>query len=281
MKKILFLLAILLPLTAQAQVEDRTQFLQPLTISNKFLRRLTKCMPYEEQTPTTMSGFNINATYRIYGLTNKKECEFEFITDTELGYSVSQICYFPPEEMENLVNLFQNYLQKTTYSFDTAAEMVNEAEYREILSMMQNKKYCDYYRDAIDFTKQVRDNLMECKPVWENQNDGVLDISRKIVGKNGSNCQYETLISFKRSVINRRSGPLIDILKEHMDYEENQSILYTCQLDDDELGVLRDILFSMVIPVAKNYDDINENLSNDTQGKEPSFLEEKCTREKL
>ena len=249
MKKILFLLAIFLPLTAQAQLVDKTKLLQPLTMSNKFLRRLTKCIPFEEEKSEILDGSEIKATYRIYGMTKKNECEFEFITDTDLGYS--------------------------------AEAGTNDSDYKEAVALMQNKKFCDYYRDTIDFTKQIRDNLMECKPVWENQNDGILEISRKIIGKNGSDCQYETLISFKRSVINHRSGPMIDKLKEHMDYEEDQSVLYTCQLDEEDLGVLRDILFSGIIPDAKNLDDFNENLSNDVQSAEPEFLEDRCTLEKL
>ena len=281
MKKILFLLTLLLPLVAQAGITDRSQFLQPLTMSTKFFRRLSKCMPYEEENSTSFADVDITATYRIYGLTNSKECEFELITNTGLGYSVSQICYFPPEEMETFINTLQNYLQKSSYTFDKAAEVVSESDYKDILAMMRNKKYCDYYRDAIDFTKQIRDNLMECKPAWENQNDGILDISRKIVGRNGDECQYETLISFKRSEVNRRSGPFIDKIKTLMDYEENQTVLYTCQLDDEDLGVLRDILFSMVIPSAKDFDSINENLSNEIKESEPAFLNERCTLEKL
>lgn len=282
MKKILFLLAIFLPLTAQAQLVDKTKLLQPLTMSNKFLRRLTKCIPFEEEKNEILDGSEIKATYRIYGMTKKNECEFEFITDTDLGYSVSQICYFPQEELDSFVKIMQDTLQKTSYTFETAADAgTDDSDYKEAVALMQNKKFCDYYRDTIDFTKQIRDNLMECKPVWENQNDGILEISRKIIGKNGSDCQYETLISFKRSVINHRSGPMIDKLKERMDYEEDQSVLYTCQLDEEDLGVLRDILFSGIIPDAKNLDDFNENLSNDVQSAEPNFLEDRCTLEKL
>lgn len=281
MKKILFIFAFLLPITAQAQLLDLSKVLQPLAMSEVFLRRLSKCVPYEEEKVSQMLSYDINATYRIYGPTERKECEFEFVSTTSLGFSASQICYLPPDIMESYVGAIKRLLGKPIYISNNPADMTEDPDYKIVAGITGNKQYCDFYRDPIDFTKKIRDNLMNCKPTWETQNTGLVDITRKIIGLSGSACHYEVAISFKRSDLNNLSGSLIDLIKQNMGYEEEQTFLYTCYLDEYDLGELRDIYASMVIPAAKTYQDMLYIQPKQIQDAEPAFIRGTCSFEKL
>lgn len=281
MKKILFILAFLLPLTAHAQLLDLSKVLQPLAMSEIFLRRLSKCVPYEEEKISQMLSYDINAIYRIYGPTPEKECEFEFISTTSLGFSASQICYLPPETMEEYVGAIKRLMGKQIYISENLSDITSDPDYKIVSGITGNKKYCDFYRDPIDFTKKIRDNLISCKPAWETQNTGLVDITRKIIGLSGTACHYEVAVSFKRSDLSNLSGSLVDLIKQNMGYEEEQTFLYTCYLDEYELGELRDIYMSMIIPSAKTYQDMFYVQPKAIQDAEPEFIRGYCTLEKL
>lgn len=281
MKKIFFILAFLFPMISQAQVLDMSRFLKPLTMSKRFVKRLEKCLPFEETQHFTYMGTEIALTYHIFGKTPNKDCEFEVISDTSLDISASQICYFPQEELEQFLEYVHNLSQKSALTLENIEEFARDSDYRAASALMENKKYCDYYRDRIDFTQKIRSNLMDCRPTWENQKFDNIEIARKIIGKNGSTCQFEEVISFNRSDIEKLAISWRDNLKNKMDYEEEQTFLYTCQFDDTDLGELRDIFASMIIPEGKTFDRLSIIPPREILDAEPDFIIDRCELEKL
>lgn len=283
MKKILLFIFSILSLNVNAQVLDFSNIVNAQKLSDDFLQKLEKCTPYLETKKWEVNGLENILTYEIIGKKNVLEdntdqddliCELKIYSKSNNNVSSSSICSFDDLDLQMYVQALKKYNERTSYTLDNLPDVLSDENYIMATAIVMTN--CKAVREKIDNTENIRKNLISCNPYEETEKQGSVEITRKILGLNNNNCEFQYVVLQKKPDLKNISGDLAENLKELMAKHPISDKIYTynCSFSEGKKQELLKILESMIIPEGDAMDfSYLENLNPQL---EMEFLSNNC-----
>ena len=275
MKKYLFSVCLLTALPVQAQMFDFSNMVQPIQISEEFVNNLTTCTPFEETKDTELMGFDMHVTYNIKGKEND-ECMVEMYSET-MGINSLQRCHFTDEDIAMYVPALRYVLENMEYTVEGSQKMMKNEKWQLAMSMMMDEEKCKYFREAVDLTKELRENLRTCSPYSATQETGPTKVVRTIIGPEDDGCAFEQEINQKQQDLSAIVGKEMPAeLRDVLQDMPEMKIKIKCNFSAEQLRQYEDILESMVIPAAESMEEAIPNMNDFNPRAEAEFMQQNC-----
>ena len=275
MKKYLLTACLLTALPVQAQMFDFSNMVQPIQISEEFVNNLTTCTPFEETKDTEFMGFDMHVTYNIKGKEND-ECMVEMYSET-MGINSLQRCHFTDEDIAMYVPALRYVLENMEYTVEGSQKMMKNEKWQLAMSMMMDEEKCKYFREAVDLTKELRENLRACSPYSATQETGPTKVVRTIIGPEDDGCAFEQEINQKQQDLSAIVGKEMPAeLRDVLQDMPEMKIKIKCNLSAEQLREYEEILEGMVIPAAESMEEAIPNMNDFNPRAEAEFMQQNC-----
>lgn len=262
-----------LPLcSAHAQILNMGTNFEKLDLPEEFLQNLEKCTPYSGEKPYQRNAVKVNTTYQIIGLKNNL-CVVKIDGSTNTSVNIHQECHLPPQTAATYAQALRRY-QSRGYSPRWDGEWIEKnKDYQTALKIMSDTSLCRFYRDKIDYTQDIRDNLPNCQPSEQTETTAALKILRKIIGKDGDKCHYQMTVQHANP---QAEEPLV---KNLSDNDENAvpkhlALTFDCSFDSEQIAHYLQILEALVIPAEEGFD--YSAVQRVSQQEETDFVMNNC-----
>lgn len=250
--KVVFILCmVLLYQPAHAQILTINVRPEKFTLPEGLLENLERCTPYHIERPLRHRDTVVNTVYTIDGLQDGL-CNLHITGVTNSSVEIHQDCAFPPDVAKTYAHVLQRFKDKE-YSPQWDEDFIsNDPDYQAAIKIMSDPKYCGFYREEIDNTKNIRDNLRTCHPAEQNELGAGIEFQRRIIGLQEDKCEYTLTIRKNDHVdhILLKGAPKA----EKSDFTEHFNLSYECELDEKLAERYLLILESQVIPAEDDFD---------------------------
>jgi len=239
MKKIpaIVIITLCYPLMAAAQILNLATRGDLASLPLEFFLSLGSCENYEQAISTEDSGVSATTVYRVKKI-DDNHCDLEVEAKTSIGVRIVQNCSFDKDkayEYADSLYQFQSRKYNTRRFMEVALQ---DEDYQHAANIMSDEKYCHFFRDEIDNTKELREKLLSCEAVKNEETTGNLWIFREISGVKDDKCALSLTI---RRV--QKSG----------EKPEDGGLKYFCNFDEAQKKEYLAVLESMIIPAEKGY----------------------------
>lgn len=264
------MLTVFLPSFANAQILDMSTDLSPLQLTDDFLRSLYYCKPYHGEKSSSYKKINVKTVYDVFGMQDDK-CKLKIDGSTNTMVHITQECALTTEQAQKYADALSNYqVNKFNPRFDEQRINSNE-HYQKAMEIMSNPDICTITRDKIDYTSELRANLLECEPIVSVQNILGSEITREVVGKiphptlfasignmfkrgdtkdsDEGKCHFRFKYWEPKPDISKIKPEVLAKAPEIRDVEFN----YDCKWDEKTLQDYYNILDAFVIPEEQGY----------------------------
>ena len=145
------------------------------------------------------------------------------------------------------------------------------------MSMMMDEEKCKYFREAIDLTKELRENLRTCSPYSATQETGPTKVVRTIIGPEDDGCAFEQEINQKQQDLSAIVGKEMPAeLRDVLQDMPEMKIKIKCNLSAEQLREYEEILEGMVIPAAESMEEAIPNMNDFNPRAEAEFMQQNC-----
>lgn len=224
--------------SVKAQILGLGVNFEKLNLPEEFFRSLQNCQTYKYELPAEFENIKTKTIYSVVAKQNKI-CNLHVEGFTNTSVHITQDCDFTFAQAMQYADTLRRYQQKG-YSPRWNGDKINaDADYQAAYKIMANPDICRFYRDAIDHTENIRQNLLSCKPAEQVENSGDIKILRQIKGTKEKLCEYSftVLQNFKENInINRKT------------------MTFSCLFDQEQSRRYLEILQSLVVEAEEGFD---------------------------
>lgn len=245
---------------AQAQILNLATELKPLVLPENFLASLQDCRDFS-YTETQKAGTTTLFTDYKIKRTATDNCLLTINAGTDNALNVRQQCVLSPQQAEDYALHLRNFISKKYSPRHEGKRLTADEDYKYALKIMTNPKLCEFHRDAIDYTRSIRDNLIECQPAKEILQRNNMEMTREITGLSNDSCMYRfNIYTFALN----NDGSKTDRLK----------LNYVCTFKQPQREQYLQILKAQVIPEDSGYDFTTERRYD--MSEELNFIDNNC-----
>ena len=280
-KKLIFFAAFLelsiQPSPSYAQIVDVFKYVSAMEVSENFTNHLHKCEPFTEQYNTTLVNAPISVKYEVKG---KKQGKCEIFAEAKAhnhNYGSSLKCTLDDPMLQILVFSLKKYLQQKP-NMNNLADMVNNPDYRSLMSIFANENLCIFKIDNLDLTKEFRKHLFECSPFQQINYIGPRTIERSIKGKKGENCIVDVNVNIEKVQADKILDTVqAEVLQEALaKFPANLFYKAKCHFSMSDTMEYVFILKNQVINSDNKINEIAKEMENKNFKNEYLFLNKKC-----
>lgn len=242
--------SICLPSPSNAQILDMSVDLSPLQLTDDFLRSLYYCKPYHGEKTSSYKKVNVKTVYDVLGMSEGK-CHLKVEGFSNTSVHITQDCLLTTEQAQKYADALSNYqIHKYSPRFDET-RINADPNYQKAMDIMSDSEICNFLRDKIDHTSDVRANLTECLPIKNEQEILGTLVVREIVGKNDDGkCHFRFTYSEPKPDTSNIKEEVMDKIK-HL---KSTDFKYDCLWDDKTTEDYYNVLDAFVIPEEEGFD---------------------------
>lgn len=241
---------LLLPTVADAQILNMGVNFEKLDLPAGFLQSLEKCAPYSGEKGYNRNDVKVNTVYQIIGMQNDL-CVLKIDGSTNTSVNIHQECNLPLETAKTYAEALRRY-QAKGYNPRWDEQYINKnRDYQTALEIMSDTKLCRFYRDKIDNTSVIRENLAACTPAEETEITAGLKVTRTIVGNEDESCRYRMTLQKAQT-----EEPLVKTLSDNLDdlVPEQLALIFECEFDKEKTDFYLQVLEAQVVPAEDGFD---------------------------
>lgn len=266
------------PITAySAQVVDVLSYVPYRQLSAEFISELENCRPYQEKYNAMLLDKPVHITYEIAGKDEDK-CKLTISAGTDesdIGSSLN--CLIKTDDMPDFILAWRALLKYGDFADAGLMNMLQDENYRKVMSVWTDEDICTFHREGIDLTKDFRRHLADCSPFTEIQKDGPLEITRSISAPNGDNCQVAVSMSVIKPDFKKLSAEQIDFIENNLSYiPDNLSYQAHCNFSAQDIADYKRVLLKQKISAAENLKAAADGMQKPPLADEFVFLRDKC-----
>lgn len=248
--KVLAVALIFPAVTAQAQILNMGVNFEKLSLPAGFLQSLEKCEPYSGEKVYRRNEVKVNTVYRIMGLQNDL-CVLKIDGSTNTSVNIHQECNLPLDTAKTYAEALRRYQAKEYNPRWDEQYIQKNRDYQAALEIMSDTKLCRFYRDKIDNTQTIRENLSACNPAEEVEITAGLKVTRTIVGAQDEKCRYQMALQKAES-----EEPLVKTLSDNAEnfVPEQLALVFECEFDKEKTDFYLQVLEAQVVPAEEGFD---------------------------
>ncbi len=237
--------------TASAQILSVDVYVDKLVLPKGFLPSLEQCKPFHAERPLRRKDIAVNTVYTVDGMQDGF-CQLHITGVTNSSVEIHQDCALPADVAKTYAHILQRYVDKK-YSMKWDHKYIEKDEdYQAALKIMEDPKYCTFYRAEIDNTREIRKNMPACRPAEQKEIASGLEYTRQIVGLNKESCVYRFTA--------QKTDELDHVLLKNVppvtvsDYSDTLRLSYTCAFNEEQAAQYVLILESEIVPEEEDID---------------------------
>lgn len=188
---LLLMIAFITPARADRINTDLNGQVDLVRMSDAFIQNIKDCTPMIEEKSQAASGLNYDFKYKIVGWVGDK-CRCEFISTSQVGHFINR-CDFDKENLEAYQKAIQDFQNAEKVSLTEAKSQLVSA----VKKLISADGICQMKVINVDYTKDLRDNLIACEPYEKTLVFSNMDNIMSVQGKDGDKCHYTYTIKNK------------------------------------------------------------------------------------
>ena len=188
---LLLMIAFITPARADRINTDLNGQVDLVRMSDAFIQNIKDCTPMTEEKSQAASGLNYDFKYKIVGWVGDK-CRCEFISTSQVGHFINR-CDFDKENLEAYQKAIQDFQNAEKFSLTEAKSQLVSA----VKELISADGICQMKVINVDYTKDLRDNLIACEPYEKTLVFSNMDNIMSVQGKDGDKCHYTYTIKNK------------------------------------------------------------------------------------
>lgn len=189
---------VFLPLSVQAQILNMAIDYQPLNLPQGFTESLANCKKFADTVQITKDNIEVSTEYRI--LPEGDKCRLLVEGQTNTLVHITQDCNLTIAEAKQYGHNLQVFASRKYSPFRDKNLILHDKNYLAALQIMENQRLCQIKRERIDTTSSIRQNLLSCTPITEQEHNTGIIITRQITGKQADMCKYKYTIQPKPDI---------------------------------------------------------------------------------
>ena len=259
---------------ASAQILSVDVYLDKLALPNGFTASLEKCQPFHAEKPLRRKDVAVNTVYTIDGMQDGM-CELHITGVTNTSVEIHQDCALPADVAKTYAHALQRFQDRKYSQKWDAYYIEKDADYQAALKIMSDPEYCNFYREEIDNTQEIRRNLPACTPTEQAEITSGLELSRQIIGLKDDLCVYK----FSAQKTDKVDHVLLKNVppKTESYFSDTMLLAYTCAFTEAQAREYMLILESEIIPAEDDFD--YAAVWHMSPKEELEFLRENCSAE--
>lgn len=248
--KVLAVFWLLPTFSANAQILNMGVNFEKLDLPAGFLQSLEKCESYKGEKPYSRNEVKVNTVYQIIGMQNDL-CVLKIDGSTNTSVNIHQECKLPLKTVATYAKALRRYQSKGYNPRWDEKYIQKNRDYQTALEIMSDTELCRFYRDKIDNTSVIRENLAACNPAEETEITAGLKVTRAIVGTDGKICRYR--MSLQKA---ETEEPLVKSLSDNPEdfIPEQLELVFECEFDKEMTDFYLQVLEAQVIPAEEGFD---------------------------
>ncbi len=188
---LLLMVAFIAPAKADGINTDLNGQVDLVRMSDSFIQNIKDCTPMIEEKTQESSGLSYDFKYKIIGWVGDK-CRCEFISSSQIGHFINR-CDFDKENLAAYQKAIQDFKEAEKVSLNEAKiQLVSTVK-----SLIADDNVCQMKIINVDYTKDLRDNLITCTPYEKTLVFSNMDNIMSVQGKDGERCHYVYTIKNK------------------------------------------------------------------------------------
>ena len=244
---LLLLLALVTPAKADRINTDLNGQVDLVRMSDNFIQNIKDCVPLTEEKSQETSGLNYDFKYKIIGWIGDK-CRCEFISTSQVGHFINR-CEFDKENLAAYQKAIQDFKNEEKISLsDAKTQLVSTVK-----SLISDPDVCQMKVINIDYTNDLRDNLIACEPYEKTLIFSNMDNIMSVQGKDGEKCHYTYTIKNKPIDLQKIYPDGVPEAIKNLPQEGNVTTL-DCLLSDEDIKKYTDALEANMIHFEDNLD---------------------------
>lgn len=188
---LLLMIAFITPARADRINTDLNGQVDLVRMSDAFIQNIKDCTPMIEEKSQDASGLSYDFKYKIIGWVGDK-CRCEFISTSQVGHFINR-CDFDKENLAAYQKAIQDFQNAEKVSLTEAKSQLVSA----VKELISDDGVCQMKVINVDYTKDLRDNLIVCKPYEKTLVFSNMDNIMSVQGKDGNRCHYVYTIKNK------------------------------------------------------------------------------------
>ena len=188
---LLLMIAFITPARADRINTDLNGQVDLVRMSDAFIQNIKNCTPMIEEKSQDASGLSYDFKYKIIGWVGDK-CRCEFISTSQVGHFINR-CDFDKENLAAYQKAIQDFQNAEKVSLTEAKSQLVSA----VKELISDDGVCQMKVINVDYTKDLRDNLIACKPYEKTLVFSNMDNIMSVQGKDGDRCHYVYTIKNK------------------------------------------------------------------------------------
>ena len=188
---LLLMIAFVTPARADRINIDLNGQVYLVRMSDVFIQNIKDCTPMIEEKSQDASGLSYDFKYKIIGWVGDK-CRCEFISTSQVGHFINR-CDFDKENLAAYQKAIQDFQNAEKVSLTEAKSQLVSA----VKELISDDGVCQMKVINVDYTKDLRDNLIACKPYEKTLVFSNMDNIMSVQGKDGDRCHYVYTIKNK------------------------------------------------------------------------------------
>lgn len=188
---LLLMIAFITPARADRINTDLNGQVDLVRMSDAFIQNIKDCTPMIEEKSQDASGLSYDFKYKIIGWVGDK-CRCEFISTSQVGHFINR-CDFDKENLAAYQKAIQDFQNAEKVSLTEAKSQLVSA----VKELISDDGVCQMKVINVDYTKDLRDNLIACKPYEKTLVFSNMDNIMSVQGKDGDRCHYVYTIKNK------------------------------------------------------------------------------------
>ena len=188
---LLLMIAFITPARADRINTDLNGQVDLVRMSDAFIQNIKDCTPMIEEKSQDASGLSYDFKYKIIGWVGDK-CRCEFISTSQVGHFINR-CDFDKENLAAYQKAIQDFQNAEKVSLTEAKSQLVSA----VKELISDDGVCQMKVINVDYTKDLRDNLIACKTNKKTLVFSNMDNIMSVQGKDGDRCHYVYTIKNK------------------------------------------------------------------------------------
>ncbi len=188
---LLLMIAFITPARADRINTDLNGQVDLVRMSDAFIQNIKDCTPMIEEKSQEASGLSYDFKYKIVGWVGDK-CRCEFISTSQVGHFINR-CDFDKENLVAYQKAIQDFQNAEKVSLTEAKSQLVSA----VKELISADGICQMKVINVDYTKDLRDNLIACEPYEKTLVFSNMDNIMSVQGRDGDRCHYVYTIKNK------------------------------------------------------------------------------------
>ena len=188
---LLLMIAFITPARADRINTDLNGQVDLVRMSDAFIQNIKDCTPMIEEKSQDASGLSYDFKYKIIGWVGDK-CRCEFISTSQVGHFINR-CDFDKENLVAYQKAIQDFQNAEKVSLTEAKSQLVSA----VKELISADGICQMKVINVDYTKDLRDNLIACEPYEKTLVFSNMDNIMSVQGRDGDRCHYVYTIKNK------------------------------------------------------------------------------------